>query len=283
MPRPSTAPSPRAGGPLIAINCGAIPRELMESEIFGHRRGSFTGAFADRDGAAKLADGGTLFLDELCELELLLQTKLLRFLDTGVIQKVGSTAAECLDIRIICATNRDPAAEVRERPLSRGPLLPPARAARAHAGAPRAPRGRAVRWPAISSRLLSREEGKSFCGLSPAAECADPGYRLARQRARAPEHPAPRRRPPRRRDAGGRTMLAGNRRHRAATRRRRGPAPAPFGHGPAANRRRQEARRRSSATRSRERSPPAATASREPRGSLGVSPSTIYRKREAWK
>ena len=105
--------SPRARGPLIAINCGAIPRELMESEIFGHRKGAFTGALADRDGAAKLADGGTLFLDEICELELPLQTKLLRFLDTGVVQRVGSTLTERLDIRVICATNRDPAAEVK--------------------------------------------------------------------------------------------------------------------------------------------------------------------------
>ena len=106
--------SARAGGPLIAVNCGAIPKELMESEIFGHRKGSFTGALADRDGAAKLADGGTLFLDEICELEPQLQAKLLRFLDSGVVQKVGSTVPERLDIRVICATNRHPATEVRE-------------------------------------------------------------------------------------------------------------------------------------------------------------------------
>ncbi|MGI9463845.1 MAG: sigma-54-dependent transcriptional regulator, partial [Aestuariivirgaceae bacterium] len=105
--------SPRAAGPFVAINCGAIPKDLMESEIFGHLKGSFTGAISDREGAARLADGGTLFLDEICELDLALQTKLLRFLQTGLIQRVGSAATEEVDIRVICATNRLPLDEVR--------------------------------------------------------------------------------------------------------------------------------------------------------------------------
>ena len=71
--------SPRRAKPFVAINCGAIPKDLIESEIFGHVKGAFTGATADRDGAASRADGGTLFLDELCEMDLNLQTKLLRF------------------------------------------------------------------------------------------------------------------------------------------------------------------------------------------------------------
>jgi DNA-binding NtrC family response regulator len=98
----------RAKQPFIALNCGAIPRDLMESEIFGHVKGAFTGASAERKGAASLADGGTLFLDEICEMELELQTKLLRFIQTGSFQKVGSSKLEKVDIRFICATNRDP-------------------------------------------------------------------------------------------------------------------------------------------------------------------------------
>ena len=105
--------SPRAAGPFVAINCGAIPKDLMESEIFGHLKGSFTGAIADREGAASMADGGTLFLDEICEMDLALQTKLLRFLQTGLIQRVGSASTEKVDIRVICATNRAPLQEVQ--------------------------------------------------------------------------------------------------------------------------------------------------------------------------
>jgi len=106
------AGSPRAARPFVALNCGAIPRDLMESEIFGHLKGAFTGAIQDREGAAAAADGGTLFLDEICEMDLALQTKLLRFLQTGTIQPVGSAHTRKVDIRIVCATNRDPHEEV---------------------------------------------------------------------------------------------------------------------------------------------------------------------------
>lgn len=105
--------SPRSHGPFVAINCGAIPKDLMESEIFGHIKGSFTGAYQDRDGAAKRANGGTLFLDEIGEMDLSLQPKLLRFLQTGTVQRVGSPETESVDVRIVCATNRDPLEEVR--------------------------------------------------------------------------------------------------------------------------------------------------------------------------
>lgn len=100
--------STRRSGPFIALNCGAIPAELMESEVFGHLRGSFTGAVGDNLGAARAADGGTLFLDEICEMDLALQTKLLRFLQTSAVTPVGGTAPIPVDARIICATNRDP-------------------------------------------------------------------------------------------------------------------------------------------------------------------------------
>ena len=105
--------SDRRKAPFIAINCGAIPKDLIESEIFGHVKGAFTGAVSDRNGAAKAADGGTLFLDEICEMELSLQSKLLRFLQTGTINKVGSDKTEKIDVRIICASNKNPQAEVQ--------------------------------------------------------------------------------------------------------------------------------------------------------------------------
>ncbi|MCJ2188854.1 sigma-54-dependent transcriptional regulator [Novosphingobium beihaiensis] len=104
--------SQRASGRFVAINCGAIPENLLESELFGHVKGAFTGALENRTGAAKEADGGTLFLDEICEMELKLQVKLLRFLQTGMIQRVGSSKPEAVNVRVICATNRDPMAEV---------------------------------------------------------------------------------------------------------------------------------------------------------------------------
>ena len=106
--------SPREKGPFVAINCGAIPKDLMESEIFGHVKGAYTGAHTDREGAASRASGGTLFLDEICEMDLALQTKLLRFIQTGSFQKVGGSRTEKVDVRFICATNRDPMAEVEE-------------------------------------------------------------------------------------------------------------------------------------------------------------------------
>lgn len=161
----------RAARPFVPLNCGAIPKELMESEIFGHVKGSFTGAIADREGAAKYAHGGTLFLDEICEMDILLQTKLLRFLQTGVIQRVGSAVAEKVDVRVVCATNRNPLDEIaagrfREDLYYRLHVLP-------------------VKVPPLRERksdivLLARhflveaarEEGKAFGGLAMTAESA---------------------------------------------------------------------------------------------------------------
>jgi len=104
--------SDRHDKPFVAINCGAIPKDLMESEIFGHIKGAFTGATTDRRGAAMQANGGTLFLDELCEMDLDLQKKLLRFLQTSSFTPLGDSRERKVDVRIICATNRDPSAEV---------------------------------------------------------------------------------------------------------------------------------------------------------------------------
>ncbi|TXZ08498.1 sigma-54-dependent Fis family transcriptional regulator [Vibrio mimicus] len=105
--------SQRREKPFVALNCGAIPRDLLESEIFGHTRGAFTGATTDRKGAASQADGGTLFLDELCEMELEMQKKLLRFLQTGTFTPLGSDKEQKVDVRIIAATNRQPLEEVQ--------------------------------------------------------------------------------------------------------------------------------------------------------------------------
>ena len=105
--------SPRKRKPFIAINCGAIPSELIESEVFGHIKGAFTGANKERKGAAQQADGGTLFLDELCEMDLELQVKLLRFLQTERFRPVGSDSEVEVDVRIVCATNRHPMEEVK--------------------------------------------------------------------------------------------------------------------------------------------------------------------------
>jgi two-component system repressor protein LuxO len=100
--------SDRRNRPFIALNCAAIPRELLESELFGHVRGAFTGANTERVGAAKRADGGTLFLDEIGELPVDLQSKLLRFIQTRKFQPLGSNELVAVDVRFVCATNRDP-------------------------------------------------------------------------------------------------------------------------------------------------------------------------------
>lgn len=107
--------SQRRDAPFIAINCAALPENLIESEIFGHVKGAFTGAQEARKGAASQAHGGTLFLDEICEMDINLQAKLLRFLQSGQIKRVGSDWSEDVDVRIICATNRNPMVEVAEK------------------------------------------------------------------------------------------------------------------------------------------------------------------------
>jgi two-component system nitrogen regulation response regulator NtrX len=109
------SPPPRARGPFVQVNCAAIPTELIESELFGHVKGSFTGAFADRAGKFELADGGTLFLDEVGDMSLAAQAKVLRALEEGVISRVGSGNTLAVDVRVIAATNKDLTAEITDR------------------------------------------------------------------------------------------------------------------------------------------------------------------------
>ena len=104
--------SSRARGPFVEVNCAAIPTELIESELFGHVKGSFTGAFADRAGKFELADGGTLFLDEIGDMSLSAQAKVLRALEEGVISRVGSGKTQEVDVRVVAATNKDLKAEI---------------------------------------------------------------------------------------------------------------------------------------------------------------------------
>ena len=158
--------SNRSTGPFIALNCGAIPQDLLESEVFGHMKGSFTGAVSDKPGAAAAADGGTLFLDEVCEMAPALQTKLLRFLQTSTVQPVGATRPRKVNVRIVCATNRDPLDAVRRGQFREDlyyrlyvvPIhMPPLRE-----------RGNDV--IEIAEAALSRfalEEGRHFAGLAP--------------------------------------------------------------------------------------------------------------------
>ncbi len=105
--------SSRHARPMVSINCAAIPRELLESELFGHTKGAFTGATSERKGAAAAANGGTLFFDEICDMDLDLQAKLLRFIQSKHFRRVGSDRDEITDVRFICATNRDPMTEIR--------------------------------------------------------------------------------------------------------------------------------------------------------------------------
>jgi len=104
--------SDRKEAPFVAVNCGAIPENLLESELFGHMKGAFTGAVSNKAGLAEEADGGTLFLDELTELPLHLQVKLLRFIQERSFRRVGGTADQSVDIRLIAASNRDLEEEV---------------------------------------------------------------------------------------------------------------------------------------------------------------------------
>src|SRR6201999_2625011 len=104
----------RREGPFVAVNCGAIPTELMESELFGHKRGSFTGAVSDKKGLVQSAEGGTLFLDEVADLPLHMQVKLLRVVQEKTVRPIGESREETVDVRILSATHKNLADLVQE-------------------------------------------------------------------------------------------------------------------------------------------------------------------------
>ncbi len=162
------ARSPRKNRNLVVINCAAIPKELIESELFGHAKGAFTGAVAERQGVFIEADKGTLFLDEIAELDLGVQAKLLRVLQTGEVKRLGEDKTRIVDVRIVCATHRNLSERVRQGEFREDlfyrlyvvPIdLPPLRA-----------RGGDVAL--IARDLLARyarEDGKQFADFSPEA------------------------------------------------------------------------------------------------------------------
>jgi two-component system repressor protein LuxO len=167
--------SKRRNGSLVVINCAAIPRDLLESEIFGHIKGAFIGATSDRKGAALQADGGTLFLDEVCEMDLSLQAKMLRFLQDKQVRRLGEDSPRPTDVRVVCATNRDPQTEVaagrfREDLFYRLHVvpveLPPLRE-------------RDVDVLMIARAFLeayAKEDGRAFRGFTPEAEAVLMAY-----------------------------------------------------------------------------------------------------------
>jgi DNA-binding NtrC family response regulator len=161
------AMSTRARKPFVPLNCAAIPRDLLESEVFGHLKGAFTGALSDKPGAAAVADGGTLFLDEICEMDLSLQTKLLRFLQTSTIQPVGAARPSPVDVRIVCATNRDPAEEVRAGRF-REDLYYRLHVVPMHMPPLRSRPGDIMEIAQASLVTFATEEGKEFTGFDPA-------------------------------------------------------------------------------------------------------------------
>ena len=119
--------SPRAAGPLVRLNCGSLPESILESELFGHERGAFTGADKRKAGYLETAHGGTLFLDEIGELGSSMQTRLLRVLEDRKFMRVGGREEIASDLRIVAATNRELEREVRDGRFRAGPLLPPRR------------------------------------------------------------------------------------------------------------------------------------------------------------
>ncbi len=159
----------RPDAPFVVLNCAAIAPGLMESEVFGHAKGAFTGAQTARLGAARRAQGGTLFLDEICEMDLALQAKLLRFAQSGAVQALGSDRIDHAEVRLICATNRDPWAEVQAGRLREDLFY------RLHVVPLRVPplRERGADIGLLARYFLIRygsEEGKNFRGFDPQVE-----------------------------------------------------------------------------------------------------------------
>ena len=168
---PSTCDSPRSDRPFVAVNCGALSETLLDSELFGHMRGSFTGADANRKGLIEVADKGTIFLDEIGEMSPMLQVKVLRVLQERKFRRVGGTDEVEADIRIIAATNRDLGEDGRGGAVPRRPLLPDQRDSGPAAGAARARRRHPAARRALRGevRRADEEERHRHFGRGPGA------------------------------------------------------------------------------------------------------------------
>ena len=239
-------------GPFVKVNVGALPKELMEAELFGAEAGAYTGATQGAAGRFEAADGGTLFLDEIGNLSLEGQAKLLRVLQTGEFERLGSSTTRRVKVRVISATNTRSAGRDRRRAFPRGPLLPPQRDRAEGAAARRAQGGHPAARAAFPRRRARQ--------LGVRAQRALLAHPLAGQRARADEHDPAR-------------VAAVDRRRRsrpAISACRRSPAPT-------GNRARARARSR----RNRRRAGPSPRRHRaRGRAELGLSRQALYRRME---
>ena len=177
----------RSGGPFVEVNCAAIPEELIESELFGHAKGSFTGATASRKGKFEIADGGTLFLDEIGDMTLKTQAKVLRALQEQKIEPVGGSAGVNVDVRVIAATNKNLEDEIRKGTF-REDLYFRLNVIPIHVIPLRERRSDIPMLVRHFSREYAAEYGRHIKDYSPAAMEMLVGARLAGERARAAEH-----------------------------------------------------------------------------------------------
>ena len=182
------AESPRAQGPFVAVSCAALTETLLESELFGHEKGAFTGAAMRRKGKFEMADGGTLFLDEIGDITPKLQLNLLRVLEDRHFFRVGGSESIHVDVRIIAATNRDLPEGGGRRLVPRGPVLPAQRDPDPPAAAARPARGHAAAGRALPRAARRRDEPPRGRGRHRRDGHPD-GAHLAGQRARAAQRP----------------------------------------------------------------------------------------------
>ena len=184
--------------PFVPINCAAIPETLLESEIFGHEKGAFTGASDRREGCFELADRGTLFLDEIAEMTPATQVKLLRVLQERKFRRLGGRQEQSVDVRVIAATNVDPADAVKNGKLREDLLLPAQRLRHRAAAAARSARRTSAARPVVPRRV-QRRATTSPSRRSIPRRCGSRAVQLARQRARAAQRHRARGDPGRRR------------------------------------------------------------------------------------
>ena len=166
--------SERAKGPFFALNCAALPKDILENELFGHEKGAFTGSTNEKPGAFEMASGGTIFLDEVAEMSTDIQVKLLRALETRTVRRLGGKKEIAVDIRIVAATNKRSAEGARRRRAARGSLLSPrgrrdrpaaaARARRRHPAArQRIPRALRAAERQEDQAASTTRRGSGFC------------------------------------------------------------------------------------------------------------------------